>query len=206
MLKKIEKLRKSLTLFLGKIHWKQKGGLTQEDKENIIKLLTPDYYIILTRRNNHLSTYLISFLYFLMTGKFGYYSHALMNLENEVTEEKDFRLIEATGIGVHYTPFDQVFNCHSVALLKPKGLTLTEWTEIMDKARTELGKPYDTLFDLKSDKELSCVELVRISLQALPDYNTKFANFEKLIKKYKNLHPQMFRDCSDFEVVYEIKR
>ena len=39
-----------------------------------------------------------------------------------------------------------------------------------------------------------------------PDYYTNFANFEKLIAERKNLTPQMFYECPDFEVVFEIRR
>lgn len=206
MLEKIKTLLVSIVLWFANIKWKTSSILTDEDQANIEKLLMPDYYIIVTRRNNYLSTHLISLAYLFLRGKIGYYSHILMNLEDDATVEKDFRLIEATGTGVHYSLPSEVFNCSSVALLKPKNITLKEWTNIMDKAKEQLGKKYDSLFDLKTDQELSCVELVRIALQALPDYNTKFAHFEKLITESKNLHPQMFVDCHDFEIVYEIKR
>lgn len=202
----IKELIEKAVLWIGNIHWKFTDGLTGKELDEIEKRLIPDYYIILTRRKNHLSTYFIMLSYILLKGKFGYYSHALMNLEDEVTEEKDFRLIEATGTGVHYSSFNEVFDCHSVALLKPKNMSLEEWTEVMDKAKSQLGKEYDTLFDLKTDKELSCVELVRVALQALPDYETRFANFERMIKTRNNLHPQMFYDCDDFEVVFEVRK
>jgi hypothetical protein len=76
----------------------------------------------------------------------------------------------------------------------------------MDKAMTEIGKPYDSLFDLKNDNALSCVELGRTALMAEPNYYTNFANFEEMIRKRKNLTPQMFYECPDFEVVYEIRK
>jgi hypothetical protein len=41
---------------------------------------------------------------------------------------------------------------------------------------------------------------------AEPDYQENFANFEKMIKERKNLTPQMFYDCPDFEVVYEVRK
>jgi len=128
-----------------------------------------------------------------------------MNLEDEVKTDDDFMLIEAIGSGVTETPFKDVFNVNGVVLLKPKNLTINKWTAILDRAKTELGKPYDNLFDLKNDKALSCVELVRVALQADPDYATNFAEFERMIKKEKNLTPQMFYDCSDFEIVYEVR-
>lgn len=190
---------------LGQIHWKPKHLLNTSELNDIKDLLRPDYYIILTRRNNHMSTYMVSFANFVLRGKFSYWSHALMNLEDEVKTDDDFMLIEAIGSGVTETPFKDVFNVNGVVLLKPKNLTINKWTAILDRAKTELGKPYDNLFDLKNDKALSCVELVRVALQADPDYATNFAEFERMIKKEKNLTPQMFYDCSDFEIVYEVR-
>lgn len=194
-----------VVITIGKIHWGYKNGLTAEELDDVRKLLTPHYYVILTHRNNHLSTFFVGLASWLLTGKWSYWAHALMNLEDEVKSDGDFRLVEATGAGVNYSPFDLVFMVHGVALLKPKNMSADYWTVVMDKAMTEVGKPYDTLFDLKNDNALSCVELVRTALMAEPDYETNFANFEAMIAKEKNLTPQMFYDCPDFEVVYEVR-
>jgi hypothetical protein len=191
---------------IGKIHWAPKNTLTADEQDHIRKLLVGNYYVMLSRRNNHMSTYMIAFANFVLSGKFSYWSHAFMNAEDQVTQDSDFRIVEAIGVGVEYTPFDKVFDCNSVVLLKPKNMAIEDWTLVLDKARTEIGKPYDNLFDLKNDQALSCVELVRTALKADPDYDTNFANFEALINKRKNLTPQMFYDCPDFEVVYEVRR
>jgi hypothetical protein len=39
----------------------------------------------------------------------------------------------------------------------------------------------------------------------LPDYEVRFRRFEDLIQKRKNLTPQMFYECDDFEVVFEVR-
>jgi len=166
-----------------------------------------DYYIIATRRSNQLTTFFINLGHFLLTGKWGYYSHVLMNLEDEVADKSDFRFIEATGAGTHYSTFDQVFNgVDAVALVKPRNMSLNEWTGALDSVKVHLGKPYDNLFDIKSDLEINCVELIRLALINVPNYHTRFPEFEKLVNKKKKLTPQMFLDCSDFEVVYQIRR
>ena len=190
---------------IGKVRWKPKNYVTQEELDQLRALLKANYYLILTRNNNHLSTYAIAVGNFLITGKWGFWGHVLMNLENTVTTDADFRLIEAIGSGVTYSPFNSVFAVNCVCLLKPKSMTIDQWTLIMDKANTELGKPYDTLFDLKNDNAINCVELVRSSLMTEPNYATDFANFEKDIAKAKNLTPDMFFSCSDFEIVYLVK-
>lgn len=202
----IKNLIRKIVIWIGSVHWKMNNGLTNTELDKIKKLLTSNYYIILTRRKHHLSAYFVALSYLFLKFKIGYYAHALMNLEDEVNDINDFRLIEATGAGVHYSPFNKVFECHSVVLLRPKNMTLENWTTVMDKAKNQLGKKYDTLFNLKSDKELSCVELIRVALQSLPDYETRFAHFEKMINENKNLHPQMFYDCEDFCIEYEVRK
>lgn len=192
---------------LAKIHWRQQHALSPEHKALLQEKLAKDYYIIATRRDNQLTTFLIALGHWFLTFKWGYYSHVLMNLEDEVKSPDDFRLIEATGQGVHFSTFDEVFNpTYAIALIKPKSMTVEEWTECLDKAKVYLGRPYDNLFMLKNDLEINCVELVRLALQELPDYSTRFAEFEKLLAKKKKLTPQMFVECPDFEVVLKLKR
>lgn len=195
-----------VVITIGKIHWGYRNGLSAKELSEIRNLLTPNYYIILTRRNNHLSTFFVGLASWVVSGKWSYWAHALMNLEDEVKSDNDFRLIEATGAGTHYSTFEDVFKVHGVVLLKPKNMSIEYWTVVMDRANTQLGKPYDSLFDLRNDQRLSCVELIRDALMAEPNYSTNFANFEEMIKSNKNLTPQMFYDCPDFEVVYEIRR
>jgi hypothetical protein len=171
-------------------------------------MLTTDYYIILTRRDNHLSTYFEELAHWFLRGNWGYYSHALMNLEDTVNSKEDFRLVEATGTGVHWSTFDQVFgDVSDVTLLKPKSMTVTEWTCALDKTKTEIGKPYDTLLDITTDKAINCSELVMLALQASPDYKTDFCHFNEMVTTgMKNLDPQSFYDCADFEVVFEVRK
>jgi hypothetical protein len=191
---------------LAKVKWKQQHPLTEAQLDTLNELLSDDYFIIATRRSNFLTSFFINFGHFLLTGKFGFYTHVLMNLENEVATEDDFRFIEATTHGTKYSTFDQVFSgVDAVSLIKPKDMTLDEWTECLDAARLKLGTPYDSLFNIKNDQEINCVELIRIALQALPDYSTRFANLEKLLAKKKKLTPQMIVDCPDFHVYIVVK-
>lgn len=199
--------RTAIIIWIGTVHWKPSNLLTATEQQSVVRLLMSDYYIILTRRNNHLSTYATFFTSLLYTGKFSFWSHAMMNLEDQVNGVEDFRIVEAIGDGVEYTPFDKALDVNSIVLLKPKHLTISDWTTILDKAKSEVGKPYDNLFDLANDKALSCVELVRTALKAEPDYDKNFAAFEAMIAKAGNqLTPQMFYDCEDFEIAYEIRR
>lgn len=192
---------------MAKIHWKQRDSLTSTDDMKLKEMFANDYYIIATRRGNYFTTFCIAFGNFFLTGRWGFYSHVLMNLEDEVKTDDDFRFIEATGKGTHYSGYKDVFSTvDAVALIKPKNMPIEEWTKALDAIKVYLGTPYDNLFDLKSDMEINCVELIRLALEKTPNYSTNFAEFEKMVAKKKKLTPDMFVECSDFEVVYKIKR
>jgi hypothetical protein len=190
-----------------KVTGKRYYNLTDADLAYIKKSLKDNYLIILTRRKTHLTTYLIEALSLAQTGLSSYWTHALMNMEGDnPIADGDFRLMEATQSGVHWSNFMQVFDCDAVALLKPKYISLEDWTAAIDKMVSEAGKPYDDLFDLADDTHLSCVELVRTSLMNVPAYASKFSHFEEMIKNFGNLTPQMYYNCQDFEVIWEIRR
>jgi hypothetical protein len=201
----LQKIENAVITLIGKINWTLRDPLTVEEQAKVRELLKEDYYIILTRTNSHLSAYAVSFGDFIIGRGWSYWSHGLMNFEDSVETDDDFRLIQSTGKGVAYATFDEVFTTSSTVLLKPKNMPIKEWTTVFDKAKSELGKPYDTLYDMAQDQQLSCVELIRQALLADPTYSTNFANFEALVQHYKRITPQMFYDCADFEIVYEIR-
>jgi hypothetical protein len=205
----VDKIKNFGATLIGIINWEEgQYSVTPSEIEQIKKMLAANYYIILTRHNHHLSTFFIDLAHFGLTKgkKWGFYAHALMNLEGDDPQTgDDFRLMEATGVGVHYSTLDAVFCCDSVALLKPKSMTIDKWTEVLDRLKQQEGKAYDTLFDLKDNSKESCVELVRTALMAEPNYAVDFANFERMISVAGNLDPQMLYECPDFEVVYEVR-
>lgn len=210
------KLYSAILTPIGKIDWgwiKEKFfgrryyNLTDKDLNDIRELLSTGYYIIETRRNCVMSTYLICLANFVKTGKFGHYDHVLLNVEDDNPEDDiHFQLYQATASGSSISTFMEVFDCDSVVLMRPKNITVEEWHIVVEHAKKQIGKPYDDLFDLNDDTHLSCVELVRNSLRGIPGYDEKFPNLEASIKKVGNLTPQMYYDCPDFEVVYEIRR
>ena len=201
-------------LLLGRVKWEwlrekitgKRFGLTNDDHAHIRDILEQNYCIILTRRNSHLSSYLVSIAGLILRFKYSHWAHALINVEDEAESLGDFVFMEATGIGTHYSSFMQVFDCDSVCLLKPRNVSLDEWNNAFLKMRQYLGRPYDTLFDLLTDNEINCVELVWLALTHLGKYEERFPNFEKLRKRYKKITPQMLYDCGDFEVVFEKRR
>lgn len=196
---------------LGKVKWEslyaalhsgKKFLLTTEDHAKIDNILDLNSCIILTRRNCHLSTYSCDFAHLVKTGSWGYYSHALLNIEKD---DEPYKMIEATGIGTHWTGFNNVFNCDSTCLLIPRGLTLQDWKEIFDNAPTLLGIPYDTLFDFKNGNKLSCIELVYLLLQRAAPTSEAYLALDALLKKHGCLTPQMVRESNAFTIVLEIR-
>jgi hypothetical protein len=181
--------------------------LTEGDHDSIRQLLRDSYFIILTRRKSHLTTYLIALVSLFVDRKFAHYTHALMNVEGDLDGHLGYKLIEATGEGVHYSTFMQVFDCDSVVMLTPKGMTPAEWTIVMDTVKSDLGKEYDDFFDITSNKSVSCVELVYWGLMSVPDSENRFPNLLTLIRERGNdLTPQMLLDCGDLDVTLEIRR
>lgn len=191
-----------------KITRKRYYNVTDEDLDFLRKALAEDYYIICTKRGYTLSSYLINFANLIKTGKFGHYHHVFMNLEDGSPEvDEEFEIVEADAEdGIHYSKFMEAFDCDSIALIRPKNLSRDDWGRVVKECKAMIGTPYDNVFDITESEKMSCVEQVRNSLKALPDYNERFANFEKSISKVGNLTPQMFYDCPDFEVVWEVRR
>lgn len=167
-------------------------------------MLAKGYYVILTRRSNHLSSMSVTVLTFLKTGKVPRYTHALMNCDNitDPNQRDGFKFVEAKTAGVSYSTFSDVFNCDAVCLLSLRDIPEEDLADIVDKMVKSVGTPYDDLFDLSDHSKMSCVELVWVALQdANRDEN--FPQLQKMIKDVGNLTPQMFRDCSDFVPVFE---
>lgn len=190
-----------------KIQFKTKTPITPEDRQKIIQLLASGYYIILTGNKYHLSSIIVKLMTYIKLGKPTRYSHVLMNCDFMERPEDvgQFKFMEATVAGVHYSTFDEVFDCDSVCLLSPTNMKNEEWTRVIDTMIRYKGFPYDDLFELSDSTHISCVELIRVALMGNPGYNIQFRNLENMIKKEGNLLPQMFKDCEDFKVVYESK-
>lgn len=180
--------------------------LKEEDHDKIRQMLKDGYYIILTRRRSHLTTYLIALASMIVGGK-AHYTHALMNVEGDLEGHLGYKLIEATGEGVHYSTFMEVFDCDSVALLTPVGLTPAEWTKLMDAVKAQLGKEYDDFFDVSNDLHVSCVEMVYWGLRSLPNYEQRFPKLVQMMRDRKNdLTPQMLYDTGELQVAFEVRR
>ena len=190
-----------------KVQFRTKDPLTPEEKREIINRLASGYYIILTGNNYHLSSLAVKFMSWVKTGTWSRYSHALMNCDylDHPADVFDFKFMEATVSGVHYSTFEEVFDCDSVCLLSPANMDNKEWSKIIDALVKNKDKPYDDLFQLADDTHISCVELVRDALKADGSYDDNFGNLEYMIQTEGNLLPQMFRDCPDFIVFYETK-
>lgn len=187
--------------FFGESYYK----LTSHESDLIFEELSNNHFLILTRRKTHLTTYLIGLSDLFLRGKWGYWTHGAMNIEGDISFRLDVKIVEAIGEGVKISEFKDVFDCDSVCLLVPKGFSADDWSKALAVACNQIGKDYDTLFDVNDPNTLSCVELVRVALMGVPDYFERYACFEKMIKEEKNLTPQMLYDCPDFEIWLEIR-
>lgn len=206
--------------FTGKIHWgwfykwRTGGGkdykLSKWQQETIADFLNKHYLITVTRRDFHLSTYLIMLGNFVKTGRFGFWCHTVQNTEEDpVTSKDDFLLIESVGSGVKVSKFETVFNCDHAALLKPKRLTMQEWDsrmdEIKDRFFEELGREYDNAFLIFDGRRMSCIEYTLAQLKKLSDFESVFPNVSKILKEKNNMTPDMLFESGDFEIVYMAK-
>lgn len=195
----------AITQLIPKISWPG-PTISVSSKTEITEKLAHDYYIILTGDKNHLSSRIISWMSFLLTGKPSKYSHVLMNCDfvSSIEEKNQMKFVEATAKGVHYSSFDEVFDgVTNVCLLSPKNIEKEKWTEYIDFLVKDIGIPYDDLYDLADRSKMSCVEVVLDAFNN--DAKTIFPELEEMIKKYNNLTPQMFRDCQDLIVEYEVE-
>lgn len=181
--------------------------LVEADHDMIRQMLKDDYLLIFTRRNSHLTTHLIALISMIVSRRSVHYTHVLMNVEDAIDGHVGYKLLEATNTGVHYSTFMEVFNCDSVALLKPRGIEMEQWTKVLDHAKRQFGKPYDNLFDITNDEAVSCIELVYWSLKQLPSYELRFPKLVELLSKpHANLTPQMLYDTGELEIVFEVRR
>jgi hypothetical protein len=180
--------------------------LTEQEKHYCAQVLRSGYYLILTQHKSFLTTYLIGALSLIKTGKWPKYCHVLMNLDVGNPDDKEgFKLMEATNAGVHYSSFEEVFGCDNICIIEPKNMNAQEWVLVMKELATQLGKSYDDFFDINDESHVSCVEMCLESLKASPTFEQDFPNLSAMIKKVGNLTPQMYRDCLDFNVIYETK-
>ena len=200
-------IQETVIQFISRFSWRGNTHTAPEDLDKLREMFRQDYYVIATRRKNSVAAFFINLGHFLLRGRWGFYTHVLMNMEDTALTDDDFRFVEATTHGTKYSTFKMITDdIDAIALLKPKSMTVAEWTVALDSVNKLIGSPYDNLFDLSNTEEINCVELIRIALQSVPGYETRFAAFEEMCHRYKSITPQMFLECPDFEVVLEIGR
>lgn len=189
------------------INWKwarkiiigQYNSLTFEDKTIAEKIIIENEYLIcLTRQSSYLTTILISLATYIVSRKKTYYTHALMFERGTA--------FEATAIGTHLSAASHIIECDGIVFLRPTGMTQEFWVMMLEEARRNLDRPYDSLFDLSNDREISCIEYVYDSMKTIPGYMSRWPTFMGMVEKQGNITPQMLLDSGDFEIVLEIRR
>lgn len=191
--------------------------LSSSDREFARTLMENGFYLWVSRRETHLTTYLIGLAdYYLKLCVWyckkdhrvkpvrGFYAHAFVNLDGD-------EVIEAIAVGVKKSYFDDVFDVDAAAALVPTNVPVEEWQilgpQVAAEARRQLGKKYDSVFKIDDESQVSCIELVRLALKKIvPEYETRFKHFEEMLVTYKNVTPQMLYDSESFTVVWEVRR
>ena len=173
-------------------------NLTFKDYLQFKSITVYSPYILLTRKHSHLTTYFISIANALLGQKLSYWSHAAIVHGEDV--------YEALGDGVQVNSLMYAMKSDAAVLLRPKGISEMEWFNVITEARDNIGKPYDTDFDLANDNRLSCIEFVWDALLEVVGYEEKWPAFNKMIKDHGNVTPQMLYDSGDFEIVLEVRK
>jgi len=176
-------------------------------QDEIYGVLEDNNRVILVRRSAHLTTYLIGLGHFILTGKFGYWSHTAINLPGSyMSSPRDIIILEATRDGTHPSGFDDLLSADSFAILEPVCCTKEEWDRSLEKAPDYVGRPYDGLFSVSNHDAMSCVEYVLVVVEGIENHREKFKNLYNTINKYGNLTPDMIYECEDFKVTHEYRR
>lgn len=178
--------------------------LTTKDIARACEFMLRDRFIGLSWKKTHISSYLIAFAHWLITGRWSFWAHAWINVDNEEFDSSKIKIFEAVAAGTIISPFWKVLNCDAILLLKPKNISEYSWDRAAEYLKNKLGAKYDIWDDFHDDKELNCVELVvEAILHAAPE---SLPNLQKMMRKYNRLTPQMIAECGDFKVCLQIRR
>ena len=90
--------------------------------------------------------------------------------------------------------------------MRPRNILGFDWEKTVEECLSDIGKQYDGSFNLDDYSKVSCVELILWALKTDPMYHIRFNKLESMIRKYRNLTPDMFYLCGDFETVLEIRK
>ncbi|MGZ3773028.1 MAG: hypothetical protein ACXVCN_04925 [Bdellovibrio sp.] len=203
--------------FFGRIQWEsikrfltgRRFNLTVDDWYKIADILDKEHCVIATRRNAHLSTYMILFADWIMRPRWGigYWSHICLNkTTGQGFNFSGVKVLQAVGSGAKLSSFKEVFDCDAVVLLRPRGYTAEDMKLVIAEMEKNIGKPYDNFGNLSDESAVNCVEDVYDGLNETPQYKQDLPRFAAMVDKYKTISPQMFYDCGDFEIVLEIRR
>lgn len=178
--------------------------MTAPDVKQVAMKLLMDRYVGLSYRKTHLTSFFISLVHFVLTGVWRKWSHAWINVDDEISDPLGMQIFESVGAGAIVSPFWDVIVVDAVVLLKPKFVKEQDWDKIHKVLLSQQGTAYDTRGRCKDISELNCVERVVVAILTVD--STALPNLKKMMDKKKQLTPQMLYDCGDFEICLEIRR
>ncbi len=130
------------------------------------------------------------------------------NFTHAAIYEGEGKFLEATtgdpsGKGVVRTDLKEYLEGRiKLQIIRPPYKTPEDREAALNYARGSMGRPYDSAFNQKDDKELYCAELVQRALAAMPNpINVPIANF----MGKQAVGPNAFQKIPDAEVVYTTK-
>jgi hypothetical protein len=162
--------------------------------------------IILTRKKTHLSAFFVALGHFFLTGEWGYWSHLSLCIPDSGQTKWTMKVIESTSDGVRLSFLVDVMKADAVCVMRPRLVDGEMWGEMLAEAMAKLGVAYDDDFNLESDDEVSCVELLMAAAKQSFDFDRYFPGLSAMVAKEKNLTPDMIYTCGDFQIYYEARR
>jgi hypothetical protein len=188
----------------------QSYNLNYKDITDALKLMKTGRYVGLVTRKSHLSTWVICLGHYIacwMHGKkpnIGKYGHCFLHLEDDLTDNEGFQIVEAVEKGCKISEFWDVLLVDSICLLRPKNYSDDQLEEMINISKKYVGLPYDKKSNMHDHSSVNCVEgqyaaLMSIDMNGLPNLNA-------WLKSTKLITPDMIRDCGDYEIVYETRR
>jgi len=97
----------------------------------------------------------------------GIWDHPLMVAHQQAIRDGAVA-IESVDEGVHLSSWDDLMEADSAAVLRPQGLSRAEKYDAVLALLSHMGRPFDEHFDLATDDEIFCTELI---YNAFPQLN-----------------------------------
>ncbi|MEM8946921.1 MAG: YiiX/YebB-like N1pC/P60 family cysteine hydrolase [Planctomycetota bacterium] len=125
-------------------------ALPDSVRSELLDLLEPGD-VLVTRKEHSLTNYFLP----------GYWPHAALYIGNG-------RVVEALADGVHERSVDSPFAVDAIATIRPQ-VASEQIEQVIQRALTHVGKPYDFDFDFTRADRMVCTEVIYRSYEGIGD-------------------------------------